>query len=228
VKHATRAALLALITASVAPAAHAQSTDEPTKAEEPTAKPAKRPARRRAAVDLPRATGPVATFPGYQALPDGRTQIYVEITSTVPVAESSAAGTITYRLKGARVTVHNNKNALITTHFPATPVARARLVSAEHDLNLIIELRANVAATYRMVSSEAGTARLEVEFPAGQYPTEPLRFMPPPKAAGEKPTKEADIANDTVDEQPEKPPPTAKPKKKPAKPKARGMGPPAP
>lgn len=230
----TGAALLALITAGISPAASAQPAEPPAVAAEPAAGTAaptparKRPVRRKTAAALPRATGPVATFPGYHALPDGRTQVYVEITSPVAVAESTVPGAITYRLKGARVTVRNNKNALITTHFPGTPVARARLVPAENDLNLVIELRANVTATYRMVSSEAGTARLEVEFPAGQYPTEPLRFMPPVKeGTAKEPKPHADP--DTVDDAPEKAPASDKPKKKKtAKPKAKGMGPPVP
>jgi glucose/arabinose dehydrogenase len=236
-KRTTGAALLALITAGISPLASAQPAEQPETAAEPQAEPTaaaaaatparKRPIRRKTAAALPRATGPVATFPGYHALPDGRTQVYVEITSLVAVAESTAPGTITYRLKGARVTVRNNKNALITTHFPATPVARARLVPADNDLNLIIELRANVTATYRMVSSETGTARLEVEFPAGQYPTEPLRFMPPVKDVAAKEPK-ALTGSDTVDNAPEKAPAADKPKKKTAKPKAKGMGPPVP
>jgi hypothetical protein len=230
-KRTTGAALLALITAGISPLASAQPAESQT---EPTAAAAttppvarKRPIRRKTAAALPRATGPVATFPGYHALPDGRTQVYVEITSAVAVAESTAPGAITYRLKGARVTVRNNKNALITTHFPATPVARARLVPADNDLNLIIELRANVTATYRIVSSEAGTARLEVEFPAGQYPTEPLRFMPPVKEAAAKEPKVL-TGSDTVDDAPEKARADDRPKKKTAKPKAKGMGPPVP
>jgi hypothetical protein len=227
------------MTAGISPPATAQSADQPAPADAPTAAetsaigtaptaPARtRPFKRRAAALAPRTTGPVATFPGYHALPDGRTQVYVEITSSVPVAESVAPGTITYRLKGARVTVRNNKNALITTHFPATPVARARLVPADNDLNLIIELRANVTATYRMVSSEAGTARLEVEFPAGKYPTELMRFMPP-KDVAKKAAKAEPGSSDTVDDGADTARAAEKPKKKQAKPKAKGMGPPVP
>jgi hypothetical protein len=229
------AALVALITAGTSSLVYAQPasppgesvrTAEPQPGTNPPAPPVKRPVHRRSAAVLPRATGPVATFPGYHSLPDGRSQIYVEITQTVPVAESTAPGSITYRLKGARVTVRNNKNALITTHFTATPVARARLVPDGNDLNLIIELRAKVTAIYRVVSSEAGTARLEVEFPAGQYPAEPLRFMPPAKEPAAKVLQQDEGTAETVDDEPEKS--ARKPKSKTAKPKAKGMGPPVP
>lgn len=237
----TSAALLALITAgtsSLGSAQPASPPDQPARAAETEpgpsmpSPPPKRAVPRRSTASSPKAmTGPVATFPGFQALPDGRSQIYVEITSPVPVAESVSPGAVTYRLKGARVTVGNNKNSLITTHFPSTPVARARLVPTDGDLNLIIDLRAKVTATYRMVSSEAGTARLEVEFQAGQFPTEPLRFMPPAKEKEKEPAAKdpQEGTLDTVDERPEKASPTTqKPKKKTAKPKVKGMGPPVP
>src|SRR5216683_3180036 len=73
----------------------------------------------------PRPDAPVATFPGFRLLPDGRSRIFVELSKSVTVDEHRADGLLTFTLHGAQVIVRNNKNALITTHF-ATPVARAR------------------------------------------------------------------------------------------------------
>jgi hypothetical protein len=111
-------------------------------------------------------------------LPDGRSRIYVELTRSVNVTERHAEAMLVYVLRNARVPVRNNRNALITTHFP-TPVARARLLGAGADVELLIDLRKSVSATYKVVPGENGGARLEVDFPAGDYPPVPGLFEPP-------------------------------------------------
>jgi hypothetical protein len=120
----------------------------------------------------------VATFPGFRLLPDGRSRIYVELTRSVSVDERRADGMLIYVIHDARVPVRNNRNALITTHF-ATPVGRARLLKAGRDVELIIDLRKNASATQKVVAGENGGARLEVDFPAGDYPPTPGLFDPP-------------------------------------------------
>ena len=133
---------------------------------------------RRAPAARARADVAVATFPGFRLLPDGKSRIYVELTRSVNVAERQAEGMLVYVLRDARVPVRNNRNALITTHFP-TPVARARLLGAGADVELLIDLRKSVSATYKVVPGENGGARLEVDFPAGDYPPVPGLFEPP-------------------------------------------------
>jgi hypothetical protein len=128
----------------------------------------------------------VATFPGFRLLPDGRSRIYVELTKAVSVEERRADALLVYVLRDARVPVRNNRNALITTHF-ATPVARARLLAKGPDLELVIDLRQTTAATHKVVASDNGGARLEVEFPAGDYPPAPGIFEPAP---GKRKTRE--------------------------------------
>src|SRR6266545_1079784 len=135
----------------------------------------------RSADSKPRPDAAVATFPGFRLLSEGRTRVYVELSKPVSVEEHRAAGTLTYTLRGAQVLVRNNKNALITTHF-STPVARARLVPAGSDLNLVIELRKSVSATHQVVAGDNGSARLEIDFPAGDYPLASGFFEPPPGA----------------------------------------------
>jgi hypothetical protein len=136
------------------------------------------PTRRRAPAGRARADAAVATFPGFRLLPDGKSRIYVELTKAVVVDERRAAGLLVYVIHDARVPVRNNRNALITTHFP-TPVGRARLLSAGRDIELLIDLRQAASATHRVVAGENGGARLEVDFPAGDYAPAPGLFEPP-------------------------------------------------
>jgi hypothetical protein len=117
---------------------------------------------------VPTATGPVATLPGFEMLGEGGSRVFVELTQTVQVEERHAHGTLTYVLKGAHVTVHNNQNPLVTVHFN-TPVTRARLVPAGHDLLFVIDLRANVAPVWKMNPGKEGSAVLNIDFPKGSY-----------------------------------------------------------
>jgi hypothetical protein len=125
-----------------------------------------------------RADAAVATFPGFRLLPDGRSRIYVELTKAVSVDERRAEGMLIYVIHDARVPVRNNRNALITTHF-ATPVGRARLLTSGPDVELIIDLRKAVSASQKIVAGDNGGSRLEVDFPAGDYPPMPGLFDPP-------------------------------------------------
>ncbi len=114
--------------------------------------------------------GPIATLPGFEMEADGSSRCFVQLTALVPVEEKKAAGSITYVLKGAHVNVRNNENALVTVHFN-TPVTRARLVPSALGLSFIIDLRANVSPTYKVVGGKDGTSILEVDFPKGSYVT---------------------------------------------------------
>jgi hypothetical protein len=111
-------------------------------------------------------------------LPNGGSRIYVELTKSVGVDERKANGALVFTLRGAQVLSRNNKNALITTHFQ-TAVARARLVPAGNDLDLVIDLRKSVDATHQVVAGDNGTARLEIDFPPGDYPPVPGLYEPP-------------------------------------------------
>jgi hypothetical protein len=148
---------------------------------------------RPAALVRPRADTSIATFPGFRLLSDGRTQLFVELSRPTSVKERRAAATLTYVLRAARVVAKNNTNALITTHF-ATPVDRARLVPVGEDLALVVDLRADVTASYEVVATENGEARLEVTFPpARSVPAVSKRFEPAasPDAEDVAPSHEA-------------------------------------
>ncbi len=114
--------------------------------------------------------GPIATFPGFEQLPDGGSRVFVTLSSQVPVEERKAQGSVTYVLKGAHVQLHNNTNALVTVHFN-TPVSRAKLVPSGNDLLLVIDLRAAAQPTWKMNEAQDKTAMLQVDFPKGDYLT---------------------------------------------------------
>ncbi len=115
-----------------------------------------------------RAAGPEAALPGFEELADGASRLFVELTKTVAVDEKKTRGTLTYVLKGAHVRLRNNTNALVTVHFN-TPVTRARLVPSGANTLFVVELRADVAPTWKMIPAKQGMAVLQIEFPGGNY-----------------------------------------------------------
>ena len=78
------------------------------------------------------AHGAAGAVPGFETLADGSSRLFVELTKPVAYETKTAKGTVTYVLKGARVSRRNNTNALVTVHFN-TPVTSARLVPHGHD-----------------------------------------------------------------------------------------------
>jgi hypothetical protein len=117
---------------------------------------------------------PVATLPGFEQLPDGGSRLFVDLSSQVPVEERRAPGSVTYVLKGAQVTHHNNTNALVTVHFN-TPVYRARLVPSGSDLLFVVELRDPKAAPAFKMSAKGQGGILTVDFGKGEYvPQQPV------------------------------------------------------
>jgi hypothetical protein len=112
--------------------------------------------------------GPVVNLPGFEQTPDGGSRVFVSLTSTVPVEEHKAQGSVTYVLKGAGVRVWNNSNALVTVHFN-TPVSKARLVPHGNDAHLVIEMRAASTPTWKMTEGQDKSAVLQIDFPKGDF-----------------------------------------------------------
>jgi hypothetical protein len=111
---------------------------------------------------------PVATLPGFEMLPDGGSRVFVEVTRKVEVEERRTARVLTYVLKGARVVLRNNENALVTVHFN-TPVTEARLLPRGNDLVLTIDLRADAAPSFRVIGEGAGATTLQIDFAKGSF-----------------------------------------------------------
>jgi hypothetical protein len=185
------------------PLAAAQEKPAPAKPQ-PAVGPA---ARAAAAKKKKKELGPLVGSPGLEMLPDGGSRIFLPISAPLTITEHVSPGQLSYVLENGRIDVYNSENALETYYFN-TPVVRARLQRLKKkDLQLVIFLRADVKATYRVVENKNGTVRLEVDFPPGTYANDGAGRPPPPPAP---PPKEP-----------------AKPKAPPAKP-APKAGPPAP
>ena len=126
----------------------------------------------------------MATLPGFEMLADGGSRLFVQLSKTVDVAElrgtstpkatkgkkapTASHPTVTYVLKGAQVLRRNNERALETVHFN-TPVVRARLVPAGHDLNFIVDLRSNATPAWKLVPAKDNTVILQIDFPKGDF-----------------------------------------------------------
>jgi hypothetical protein len=112
--------------------------------------------------------GPLATFPGFEQLPDGGSRLFVTVSQSVPVEERRAQGSVTYVLKGAHLRVNNDANALVTVHFN-TPVFRARLTPQGGDLLFVLELRSAATPTFKMNQNPDKTSTLQIDFAKGDF-----------------------------------------------------------
>jgi hypothetical protein len=110
---------------------------------------------------------PLATYPGFRMLKDGRSEVWVQISKKVSVTPSVAAGHATFVLSGVDVGIRNNTNPLVTEYFD-TPLARARLKRDGNGAQLVLELREAVSPKHRIVDGPAGTMTLYVELPKAQ------------------------------------------------------------
>ncbi len=116
---------------------------------------------------------PVATFPGFRMLPAGGSRVFVQIHGgKVDVAESKAAGRLVYRLKGAGA-IQTNRFPLVTSFF-ATPVTQVQLVGQGNDLDMVIDLRTQTDAAYRVLETDQGMV-LQVDFPRPSPSSAPRR-----------------------------------------------------
>lgn len=105
---------------------------------------------------------PTATYPGFRVLDDDkRTSIVlVEVSREVDVKEQKAEGRLVYVLAGTDVSEKTNRLPLVAHTF-GTAVSRVHLEQAGADAMLVIETRAPVTATHRVVPTDNGV-RLEV------------------------------------------------------------------
>ncbi|WP_437986309.1 hypothetical protein [Sorangium sp. So ce117] len=133
---------------------------------------------------------PVATFPGFRMLPTGGSRVFVQIHGgKVDVAESKAAGRVVYRLKGAGA-IQTNRFPLVTSFF-ATPVTQVQLVGQGNDLDMVIDLRTQADATYRVLETDQGMV-LQVDFP----PSVPEQRSAAPAEGARKRSERRTISQD--------------------------------
>ncbi len=108
--------------------------------------------------------GPVVTYTGFRVHDDGSASLRVEVTESVPVTKKQEGTVVTYTLKGARITIRNNRNPLLAKHF-ASNVLSATLVPEKDAVSLVVKLRKEAALTHRMVEQAGGAATLYVDVP---------------------------------------------------------------
>ncbi|MGO8994282.1 MAG: hypothetical protein ACLQVI_13215 [Polyangiaceae bacterium] len=126
----------------------------------------------------------VATFTGFEMLADGGSRLFVQLSKQVDVGqekvavaharkakkgqERAAESRLKFVLKGTEVVNPLNEHALVTVHFN-TPVVRARLVPAGSNLDLMVELRADVTPEMKIIPAKDNGAMLQIDFPKGSY-----------------------------------------------------------
>lgn len=150
--------------APAAPAAQATTASPPAAAPPEQAAPPKKATKRARKKREPLTwSGPVATFPSFRVLPDGRTRIVVRVNGNIDVGEARTDLRAVYLLKGVGTLARENRLPLITSYF-RSPVTRVELVQQESGLGLVIDLREAAAPTFRMEPVPGGM-ELVVELP---------------------------------------------------------------
>jgi len=122
----------------------------------------------KARVDRKAQSGAFVVEPGFELLEGGGSRFFVELGQAVPVEQRKAKGAMTFVLKGARNAFRNNENPLVTEHFN-TPVRRAKLVPSGKDLLFVFDLREDVGATQRVVTTNEGHAMVQIDFGPGSF-----------------------------------------------------------
>lgn len=117
-------------------------------------------------------TGPAVVFSGVQMVSGGGSKIFVEITGTTKVTEGKSAGALSYVLDNVHTDIQNHRNPLELVYHN-TPVLRAKLRPSKQDTEVLLEMRADVKPKVQVVDLPGGGARVEFEFPAGNYAVEP-------------------------------------------------------
>jgi hypothetical protein len=97
--------------------------------------------------------------------------------------------------KGAQVLQRNNRNALVTVHFN-TPVSRARLVPAGRDLHFVLDMRADVAPTFKVTPAKDNSAILQIDFAKGDFLPAAGAEAPAPDPVDPNAPKAVDIPKD--------------------------------
>lgn len=120
-------------------------------------------AKRAKAAKSAKDKGTEVTFTGYQALPDGRGMVFVELSDLVAVEVHRAGQIVEYRLLGARVPLRNNRNPLYLRDFSSSALS-AVLVPDKNAVKLVVTLRGDVQPTHRITARGKG-AVLEIELP---------------------------------------------------------------
>ena len=132
-------------------------------------------------------SGPTITFTGFHVFDDGSSRIFVKLTSEVPVDARYSGKKLEYTFRGANIPLRNNKNPLITEHFPASIVSarfahdkKGKRREASSDPRLEIVLREESKPPHKVERMPDGTAIFTVDLPKPTTPPPPAPDPVPP------------------------------------------------
>jgi len=104
-----------------------------------------------------------ATYAGFRPAPNGGATVFVQLTDAVKIEPSAGKAEVSYLMKGTKVGIRNNRNPLLAAEF-GSAVSRAQLVPEKDGVRLVLNLKADVKTTHRLVRLGKG-AVLEVSVP---------------------------------------------------------------
>lgn len=105
----------------------------------------------------------LVTYSGLKVYEDGSSTLRVNLTKKVPVEFDQKGTRIVFLIKGAKIELKNNKNALRAEYFSSN-VIRAKLDDSSEGARLEITLRSPTAPTHQMIQHSGG-AILRIDVP---------------------------------------------------------------
>lgn len=126
--------------------------------------------------------GPIIQLIGFEAIAGGGSRLYLELSGSPTVTQHDAQGQLVYVLENTQIRTGNTENAL-ELYYHNTPILRAKLSPSKKDAELLLQLKADVRPTQKIVEAGKGVYRVEIDFPAGNFapgPDAPSTPPPPP------------------------------------------------
>jgi hypothetical protein len=113
-------------------------------------------------------TPPEITWPGFQMMPDGRSRVFVQITTQVDVSAALVGGNVVVDLGDVKIAGRNNRRPLITKFFN-TPVTEVAVKREKKRTTLILSMRAPVEPRVSHERAQSGFHFVYIDFPPGSY-----------------------------------------------------------
>ncbi|MBN1609899.1 MAG: hypothetical protein JW940_24930 [Polyangiaceae bacterium] len=121
---------------------------------------------------------PIATYPGFRMLANGRSEVWLRVSQPVVVTRKRVDNRLSYFMPGVQIGVRNNTNPLVTTHFNS-PISKAQLRPVRGGAELLVQLRESVDAPHTTTQESAGTMLLRVT--VGRAARQYASRIPPPE-----------------------------------------------
>ena len=134
-----------------------------------------------------RAHSRLVTWPGFEAMPNGGSRFFLQLSQTVQFQTRATDGGFEVTLQNTRTHLRNTTRPLETRFFD-TPVTRARVERRGcHDLVFAFDLRAQATPRVYTQPGPGGYTFLFVEFPAGNWLPAELQPAAPQAPAAAQP-----------------------------------------